>query len=244
MKRHLVRGVNTLINAVQRPVRRLLGRDWKYYEDDFTRFLTYINAGMLERGNVHLFDYVARNLPAEGAVLEIGSFAGLSTNLIIYFLQQHGQRRPFYTVDPWKLKDDDVVFFNGKFSFRDYNGFVKESFRRNVAFFSPDQMPYSIEDLSVSFFAKWERHEIVCDVFGRSVALGGALSFAYIDGDHAPDAVRRDFAMCDRYLAPNGFVLFDDSTWPTLAPVMDEVLGTGRYALVMRNPNYLFRKIN
>jgi hypothetical protein len=214
-----------------------------YYQDRFTRFLGYINPGMLEAGNVHVFDYVIRNLDSEDAILEIGSFAGLSTNLIIYFLEKHNRKNRFFTVDPWKLADDSVTFYNGKFSFKEYNSFVKESFRRNVRFFNPDHLPYTIEGISSSFFEKWKNQETVNDVFDRSVRLGGALSFCYIDGDHAPESVALDFRLCDQYLARNGYLFFDDSTWDDVNVVMQQILATGRYRLVMRNPNYLFQKI-
>ena len=239
----LDRACNRSIDWTKKLLKKLLRRNWIYYEDNFTRFLNYINPGMLEPGNVYAFDYVIRNLDCEGAILEIGSFAGLSTNLVIYFLEKHHRNNRFITVDPWKLRDDSTPFYNGKFAFKEYNSFVKDSFKRNVSFFNPDHLPYTIEDVSSSFFEKWKHQEVVNDVFGRSVKLGGALSFCYIDGDHAPASVELDFTLCDQYLARNGFMLFDDSTWDDVNVVMHKILATGRYKLVMRNPNYLFQKI-
>ncbi|MGC1267680.1 MAG: hypothetical protein WA853_15460, partial [Candidatus Acidiferrum sp.] len=50
--------------------------------DGFIPWLTFANAGMLERGNLHLIDLAMRQLPSDAPILEIGSFCGLSTNIL------------------------------------------------------------------------------------------------------------------------------------------------------------------
>jgi hypothetical protein len=82
-------------------------------------------------------------------------------------------------------------------------------------------------------------------VLGRNVQLGGAISFCYIDGNHAYEYAKRDFENCHNFLEPGGFILFDDSAdgsgWD-VCNVVSEVQRSGRYELVIKNPNYLFRK--
>jgi hypothetical protein len=56
-----------------------------------------------------------------------------------------------------------------------------------------------------------ERSRSAIDVFGRNVVLGGSLSFCYIDGNHTYGFAKRDFENKDRFLAPGGFIFFDDS---------------------------------
>lgn len=77
--------------------------------------------------------------------------------------------------------------------------------------FSGAKLPYAIEKLSDDFFTTWRRAEEVTDVFGRTVRLGGPISFCYIDDNHTYEAVKRDFQNCDEFLERGGFVLFDDS---------------------------------
>jgi len=103
-----------------------------------------------------------------------------------------------------------------------------------------------VEMFSDEFFAAWERREAERDVLGRDVTLGGPISLCYIDGNHSYAFARRDFENADRHLENGGFILFDDSGdgsgWE-VCRVVKEVIKGGRYEMVARNPNYLFRKI-
>ena len=74
---------------------------------------------------------------------------------------------------------------SGTVSHADYKTFVKESFLRNIALFSRDDRPYTIEVFSDEFFQAWAAAEPRRDVLGREVALGGPISFCYIDGNHS-----------------------------------------------------------
>jgi hypothetical protein len=127
----------------------------------------------------------------------------------------------------------------------EFRAFVMETFRRNVRFFSRDDLPFTIEKTSDEFFQAWQDGEEAVDVFGRNVSLGGPLSFCYVDGNHSYAFAKRDFANCDRFLETGGFILFDDSAddsdWE-VRHVVREVLESGRYELVMKNPNYLVTK--
>ena len=98
---------------------------------------------------------------------------------------------------------------------------------------------------SDEFFDRWSSGGMATDVFGRATPLGGPLSFCYIDGNHAYDFAKRDFENTDRFLVPEGFILFDDSGdgsgWE-VCRVVKEVLESGRYRLVGKNPNYRVQK--
>ena len=115
---------------------------------------------------------------------------------------------------------------------------------RNKRTFSGDDMPLTVEVFSDEFFSLWKENRTVQDVFGRSVALGGPVSFCYVDGNHTYEAAKLDFQNCDTFLQVGGFILFDDSTNKTFGVhrLMPEVLATGRYQLAARNPNHLFQK--
>ena len=92
----------------------------------------------------------------------------------------------------------------------------------------------------------WDEKKIVNDLFDRKVQLGGEICFAYIDGDHSYEGAKSDFEKCDKILELGGFLFFDDSadesSWE-VKKVIKEVKNSGRYEFVIKNPNYLFKKI-
>src|SRR5215204_312465 len=212
--------------------------------DEFTELLCGINSGWLERGNLYCFDYAIRNLPSESPLIEIGSFCGLSTNLLTYYKGLHSVKNKLINCDKWVWGDTGNIG-NSSFTYPEYLHFARDIYIRNVTMFSRSDLPYTVEQFSADFFELWRRGEKLQDVFGRTIQLGGHISFCYIDGNHAYEYAKRDFEDADEFLEPGGFILFDDSadgtTWE-VARVRDEVIATGRYETVMKNPNYLFRK--
>jgi hypothetical protein len=111
--------------------------------------------------------------------------------------------------------------------------------------FAAHRLPYAIECFSDEFFRRWFARERAVDVFGRPVALGGEISFCYIDGNHTYGFAKRDFENTDRALVSGGFILFDDSsdgsTWE-VNRLTREIAAGHQYELVSKTPNYLFRK--
>ncbi len=215
--------------------------------EEYINWVTFANAGILERGNVFCFDYAIKNLPCDAPILEIGSFCGLSTNLITHFKAKHHVKNLFFTCDKWIFEGSEKSDFLGDslITHKEYRDFIKETFLRNIKMFSRNDLPYTIELLSDEFFSLWKESKSEEDVFGRSVQLGGALSFCYIDGNHSYEYCRRDFDNCDKLLVSKGFILFDDSAdgsgWD-VCKVVKEVLKSGRYTVIKKNPNYLFQK--
>ncbi|HLL76723.1 MAG TPA: class I SAM-dependent methyltransferase [Pyrinomonadaceae bacterium] len=215
--------------------------------DDYVNWLCFANAGMLHRGNLYCFDYAIRNLPSQSPIVEIGSFCGLSANLLTYYKQRHGKSNPLITSDKWQFEgaQDGRSLGDSSILHADYRAFVKETYGRNIQMFSRDDLPCTVEMLSDEFFDAWRSSAEVVDILGRPLRLGGPLSFCYIDGNHSYEYARRDFENCDEFLEGGGFVLFDDSAdgsgWE-VCEVVAEVLKSNRYELVIKNPNYLFRK--
>jgi hypothetical protein len=216
--------------------------------DEYIMWLCWILGGFLnpESGNLRAFDHAVRHMPDGGAVLEIGSFLGLSTNIINYLVIKYHRSTSFFTCDPWVFEETDKLvggyFDAGSEAFRNY---VKSTFMENIALFSEKRQPYSIEAFSDHFLELWRLGSMAEDVFGRSVLLGGPISFAYIDGAHTYKAAKGDFLGVDQYLLPGGFVFFDDSAddsdWE-VKRVIAEVKQNPSYELVFTTPNYLFRK--
>ena len=215
-------------------------------QDEYIQWVSYANAGMLHQGNVYCFDYAIQHLPTTNPVIEIGSFCGLSTNVIAYFLSKHNKTNKFITADKWIFESAESASTIGhSISHAEYREFVKETYKRNVQFFSKNNLPYTIEEFSDEFFDLWSKKANVTDVFNRQIQLGGPVSFVYIDGNHTYEYAKRDFENAARFLDKGGFVLFDDSSWLSpfgCAELMKEIMDNTEFQLVMKNPNYLFQK--
>jgi hypothetical protein len=216
--------------------------------DEYIRWLCYANAGMLDRGNLYCFDYAISHLVSDAPMLEIGSFCGLSTNVLSYYKKLHQITNPLITCDKWMFESAEkggALSEHTLLTHDEYRDFVKSTYLRNVNMFSRDDLPHTVEVFSDEFFAAWRESRQVVDVFGRSVRLGGPISFCYVDGNHSYEYVRRDFENCDEFLEPGGFIFFDDSAdgsgWD-VCRLMPEVQKSGRYELIIKNPHYLFRK--
>jgi len=240
--------IKSAIKTVLRPLYPQLFYRPIDISDESVNWIIYANAGMLSRGNLYCFDYAIKNLPSEAPMVEIGSFAGLSTNLLNFYRRNHRKKNRLINCDKWEFQgaDREKKIDGLPLSHLEYQTFLRDTYKRNIQMFSNDDLPYTVEMLSNDFFAAWKQKHATTDVFGRSIQLGGPISFCYIDGNHDYDFASRDFANCDQFLETGGFILFDDSADGTifegLRRLMNEVKATGKYELVIKNPNYLFRK--
>ena len=218
----------------------------KTVEDEYLTWLRFANAGMLNPGNVYAMKYAIENLPTSDPIIEIGSFCGLSTNVLSYFLRKNQRKNIIFCSDKWIFEgsEESVNLGLSDISHADYRSYVKETFMRNINFFSPNR-PHPIELFSDEFFEKWKDQKEVIDVFNQSIILGGNISFSYIDGNHTYEFAKRDFENVNRHLVPGGFILFDDTSDSDhfgLTKLMREIKQRSDYSLVMKNPNYLFKK--
>lgn len=242
MRKLFARALRRAASLLERPAQRV------EITDDFVKWLCFANAGMLDPGNRYIMDYALSRLRSGAPLLEIGTFCGLSANLLTHYKRKHGLRNKLITCDRWdfEIGDADRERVGGSpVSFSDYKRFVRETYVRNAHMFSGDDLPFTIEATSRELFEMWCQEEETRDVFGRAIKLGGPLSFCYIDGNHSYEGAKEDFANCDRFLENEGFLLFDDSTLEEFGvwKLMPEVIATGRYHLAARNPNHLFRKV-
>ena len=216
--------------------------------DEYINWLSFANAGMLQRGNLYCFDYAVKNIPSDNPILEIGAFCGLSTNIISYYKHMHKKNNKTYVIDKWIFEDNGSKEYIGfsEVKHADYKNFVKESFLRNVYFFSGNDLPVTFELFSDDFFSKWYDNNLTEDISGNKIQPGGKFSFVFIDGNHSYDYAKRDFINADKFLDINGFILFDDSFDNSIFEVnrlTKEILLDKRYKLICKNPNYFFQKI-
>lgn len=229
--------------------RRLFDRYRDVHSDAYLQWLCRVVGGWLTQddGNLRAFDHAVRSMPPAGAIVEVGSFVGLSTNILAYLALKHGRDNPFFSCDPWIFEGAEEpiggYFDAGSPAYRRY---AKDVFRLNVELFSESRKPYAIEASSAQFWELWRLGATRRDVFGREVTLGGPISFAYLDGSHTYEATQGDFLNVDRELLPGGFILLDDSAdegcFPEVTRVAHEAAQLASYELVFKTPNYFFRK--
>jgi len=219
-----------------------------YVEDEYVTQLCFINAGILERGNLRSFECAISHLPSAAPILESGSYCGLSTNLLAYYKRKHHAISPLITCDKWEFQKPSnsppTTVGESSLLYKDLERFARDSYLRNINMFSPDDLPHTFEMTSDDFFACWQAGKTTSDILGRAYALGGPLSLCFVDGNHTYECVKRDFLNRDTFLEVGGFILFDDSTLlkDDMYMLKPEVEATGRYKLVAKNPYHLFQK--
>jgi hypothetical protein len=243
----LVQALEEKLSPKQRYWARVRAEYCDLRRDEFAEHLMFVLGGFMVQGNLNGFECCIKNMPAEGAVLEIGSFLGLSTTLIAYAMAKYGRGEPFFACDPWVFAGADRpkagYFSTGTQEYRDW---VVQSFKMNTTLFSKDHPPYAIEATSDQFFRWWSNCAVRTDLWGRDTKLGGGIGFAFIDGAHTYEAARNDFLNADRFLLPRGYLFFDDSyddgAFAEVQRVVSEVRANSRYELIGKFPNYCFRK--
>lgn len=228
----------------------------KIEEDLFIKRLRslVIGEGMLHEGNIYLMNFAMKNMPTGGNVLEIGSYGGLSTSLILHLLKKNNRVEKLINCEPWVYEgyrdsvDGVTAFVDGRedLSRADYSKYMKEAFMNSMQFLNKERLPFTFHMTSDEFFTQYEQGLLTKDLFGQETQMGVPLSFAYIDGDHSYEYVKRDFNNVDKYLLESGFILFDDSMDEMSfgsAIFMKEMKENKNYQLITKNPNYLFKKV-
>jgi hypothetical protein len=204
--------------------------------DDFAERLFHDHADTMHRGNLHCIDHAIQNLPTDDPLLEIGSGGGLCTNLLVHFKQQNGKTNPLFTCDRWISADTGP---------RD-QAKARDEYIRNIQRHSRADLPWTLELLSDEFFEAWDADEAARDVLERPIRLGGKFSFCLLNGSQNYEQSKRDFLNCAANLVRGGFIFFDNSAddldWE-VREVVKEVAAREDFELVMKNPNYLFRKL-
>jgi len=212
-----------------------------------------MGCGMLHEGNIYLLDYAIKNMPEGKYVLEIGSWAGLSTNLILHLMQKYGRKEQFLGCDPWlyaynetEAEENYPIDGRDDISRATYMEYIKKGFMDAALLLHKNNLPYTFRLKSDDFFDAFHQKSAMTDVFGRSTTLEGSVSFCYIDGNHAYENVKRDFENVSKHLRVNGLILFDDSFDGAKfgsAHFMREIKKNPDFKVLDKNPNYLIQKL-
>lgn len=215
---------------------------------------TIIGEGMLHEGNIYLMGYAIKNMPNDGMVFEIGSYAGLSTNVMLHLLKTYNKEHVFIGCDAWVYEgvDDNSGtiknHIDGKTNVTraDYNLYIKTAFINAVNLLHPTKKPFTCHLTSDAFFKIWNSDGEFTDVFDRTFRITQDISFCYIDGNHSYEQTKKDFENVDLKLKLNGFILIDDSAKHLKfgsSTFITEIKKNTKYKVIDNNPNYLIQKI-
>lgn len=226
------------------------------HKDSFLKRInsTIIGEGMLHDGNIYLMDYAIQNMPDEGLVFEIGSYAGLSTNVMLHLLKKHRKKHLFIGCDAWVYEGfedhkgiiNDHIDGNVNISREEYVTYIKNAFINAANLLHPDTKPHTCHLTSDTFFEKWNANDEFTDVFNRKFSIHQEISFCYIDGNHSYEQTKKDFENVDSKLKLNGFILIDDTAkYMNFGSVdfIKEIKKDDRYKIIDSNPNYLIQKV-
>lgn len=151
---------------------------------------------------------LAAAVPADWAIVELGSFKGRSTSFLAHGAKS-GLGAHVFAVDAWDL-DGNVT---GRF------GFAEPSTRA----------AFEAQIRSVRLWSKVTPVRSFSADAGRAWP-GPAVGLLYVDADHAEAAVRADFEAWRPHLAPGAVVAFDDYGTPRnpgVAIAVDELVRSG-----------------
>jgi len=215
---------------------------------------TVIGEGMLSNHNVKLIDYAIKNMPTDGDILEIGLYAGLSSNLILHYLELYNKNVQLFGCDIWEyegFKDKTTqkksIFIDGKKNVlrTNYDAYIKQSYIHACQLLHPDNLPYAYHLSSDAFFHNINNNIKVPDVFNREANFPKKLSFCYIDGNHSYDQTKRDFENVTKLTVKGGFILLDDTANNLnfgSAKFAKELKSNDEFKIISKKQNYLIQK--
>lgn len=135
---------------------------------------------------------LAAEVPADQAIVEVGSFKGMSTAHLATGSKE-GNGAPVFAVDAWDLPGN--VY--GKHGYS--APIVREEFETQLRRLRLWTRVTVIQAFSTNAAAAW---------------AGPPIGLLFIDGDHAEAAVRADVEAWTPHLAPDHVLVFDDIDTP------------------------------
>ena len=166
--------------------------------------------GWLSDVEGYLLYRLARDGEGQGAIIEIGSWMGLSTAWLAAGSKAAGRER-IHAIDVFDggpmLKDFDVIKNEGT----TYHRFTENL--EGLGLFDHVE-PIVAESSDAA--RRWTQ---------------GAIRLLFIDGDHRYPSVKSDFDLWSPHVAVGGFVVLDDATetYPGVVQLFHEVLAEGRH---------------
>ena len=166
--------------------------------------------GFLVENEARLLGIFAACTPAEGAIVEIGSFKGKSTVMLGKVAQHYGFG-PVVAIDPHDLNSDGLQALKTSAEDSTYQDFLA-----NVAGACVSELVIPHRALSTQVAQTWD----------------GPIRFLWIDGDHSYRGAKDDFDGFIRHLVPGGVVAFHDALNMFAGPIrvfVEDVLRSGSF---------------
>lgn len=177
---------------------------------------------MREPGISHPDNYwelrgLAGHIPADEAIVEIGTFRGASAEFLALG-SIHGKGAHVWTVDPHDLD-----------GYRTTTG--KGHARSPIHFSDPEHRLAAEERLTAT--ERLRETVTMIQAFSTDAAAewdGPPIGLLFIDGDHREGAVRRDFSAWEPHLAHGAIIAFDDhrqDRFPGVVQVVNNLVDKG-----------------
>lgn len=156
--------------------------------------------GQISRKEARVLIELARDVPPEAVIAEIGSYRGRST-IALALGSRLGNNNCVYAIDP-HIKFEGV--FGGKFGPQDQAALYRNLTKANVG-----DMVSVVSLPSLAVAKGWSKRKI------------GLL---FIDGDHRYEAVLADFETWSRFVIKDGIIAFHDSNAPGVRRLIYDAL--------------------
>jgi predicted O-methyltransferase YrrM len=159
---------------------------------------------------------MARQVPADEAIVELGVYQGKSALTLAWGASQ-GNHAHVWAVDPWELYQGvpvDLSFMGGSYGATNTKG-TRRWAEHNVRALGYSRSITLIQGHSRSEGQAWQ---------------GPPIGLLFIDGDHSYEAVQGDLLTWAEHMAPGGTIVFDDyvSNWEdTVIRGVDELVQVG-----------------
>lgn len=153
--------------------------------------------GFLVENEAWFLGTLAACAPAQGAIVEIGSFKGKSTVMLAKVAQHYGLG-PVVAIDPHDLNSDGLHALKTAENDSTFGDFLQNIRAAGVA-----EIVDARRARSTDVSADWNM----------------PIRFLWIDGDHSYEAAKADFDGFSRHLAPHGVVAFHDALNTFAGPI-------------------------
>lgn len=160
-------------------------------------------------------------LPDDYAFVEVGCWRGGSAVAIMQAIRDSGSHRWLYTVDPYGSKPfglGDRVVVADHYHEEDYRHAMKfmadYAFEHNI---NHCHFRMTADDFMNVEYPFWYK--------GDELRVLDKIGFVYLDGEHTPDNVKREFEFFSLMLPVNGMVVTDDFPyWQCKHKVLDDLI--------------------
>ncbi len=170
---------------------------------------------------------IARLQSPTAVVVELGSWKGRSTGWLATGIKDRGVGRVF-AVDTWRGTE------------------TEELHKRMLAGYAPDELfrefRANMQQLGVADIV--EPMQMTTLEAAAAWPHGACIGVLHIDASHEYEDVRADFEAWERYVAPGGFIVFDDvPSWPGPTRFVQELPPSYEFFTASPNQHWVRKRV-